>query len=148
MAWQDRPYYRERGGASTNPLMWFLTGSVSLFNVFGIHVRAHASLILTIGLVLIFGLGPGFGAIDRVQSMGVMERETKAESKTAPATTTPNSRNKRSTSRRCCWFSTVISRSALLNSLMFSRSLVYSKQATHIVFPRGERFESDSSIIV
>lgn len=72
MAWQDRPYYRERGGSSTNPFMWLMTGSVPLFNVFGIHVRAHASLILTIAVVLIFGLGRGFTLADRVQSMTVL----------------------------------------------------------------------------
>jgi Zn-dependent protease len=68
MAWQDRPYYSDRP-TSGNPLMWLVTGSVPLFTVFGIRVRAHASLILTVALVLLFGLGVGFTLHDRVVSM-------------------------------------------------------------------------------
>jgi Zn-dependent protease len=68
MAWQDRPYYRERP-TSGNPLMWLVTGSVPLFTVFGINVRAHASLVVTVVLVLLFGLGEGFTLHDRVVSM-------------------------------------------------------------------------------
>jgi Zn-dependent protease len=71
MAFQDRPYYRE-GGSTGNPLVWLWTGSVSLFTAFGIRVRAHASLILTIVLVLLFGLGQGFTWQDRVQSMSIL----------------------------------------------------------------------------
>src|SRR2546423_14085770 len=71
MAFSDREYYRE-GRTGGNPFMWLLTGSVPLFTVFGIHVRAHASLIITIVLVLVFGLGPGFTWQDRVQSMGIL----------------------------------------------------------------------------
>jgi Zn-dependent protease len=33
-----------------NPLLWLLTGSVPLFRAFGIDVRAHASLILLVGI--------------------------------------------------------------------------------------------------
>src|SRR5687768_13274717 len=72
MAFQDRHYYREGGGATGNPLMWLLTGSVPLFTIFGIRVRAHASLIVIIGLVLLFGLGQGSNVQARVQSMGVL----------------------------------------------------------------------------
>src|SRR5438309_11788878 len=55
MAWQDRSYYRDRGyGSSGNPLMWLLSGSVSLGTWFGINVRMHASMILVIALTLIF----------------------------------------------------------------------------------------------
>jgi Zn-dependent protease len=73
MAWQDRPYYRESGNASGNPLMWLLTGSVPLFTVFGIRVRLHASLILCIVLVLLLGVG-GFGdsIVMRVQSVTML----------------------------------------------------------------------------
>src|SRR3954468_2776303 len=74
MGWEDRPYYRDRGGSGSlsNPLMWLLTGSVPLFTAFGIRVRAHASLLLMIVLVLLFGLGQGFTWQDRVQSMSIL----------------------------------------------------------------------------
>src|SRR5688500_2940093 len=72
MGWEDRPYYRDRGTPS-NPLQWLWTGSVHLFTVAGIRVRIHASLLLVIGLVLLFGLG-GFGdsIALRVQSMAML----------------------------------------------------------------------------
>src|SRR5690242_16733311 len=70
MAWQDRPYYRDERG-SGNPLMWVLNGSVHLFTVFGIRVRAHASLIVLIALVLILS-GSGVTAEMRVQSMTIL----------------------------------------------------------------------------
>ena len=66
MGWQDRPYYRDRGETSSNPLMWLLQGSVSLFTVFGIHVRAHASLIVCAILILLLGLGDGWYWQDRI----------------------------------------------------------------------------------
>jgi stage IV sporulation protein FB len=72
MAWQDRPYYRDRGDASGNRLLWVFNGSVPLFTVFGIRVRAHASLLLCVLLVLVFGLGRGFTWQDRVESMCVL----------------------------------------------------------------------------
>src|SRR5947207_7858209 len=72
MAWQDRPYYRDRpheGGA----LAWIVDGRVPLFTAFGIRVQAHSSLIITIALVLLFGFGRfGFTWADRVQSMSVL----------------------------------------------------------------------------
>jgi Zn-dependent protease len=72
MGWEDRPYYRDRGSA-TNPLQWLWNGSVHLFTIAGIRVRIHASLILVIALVLLFGLG-GFGdsLVLRVQSMAML----------------------------------------------------------------------------
>lgn len=69
MAWQDRPYYRDRNSQAWNPLLWLVSGSIPLFTIFGIRVRAHASLVLTVVIVLLFGLGPGFTWQDRVQSM-------------------------------------------------------------------------------
>ncbi|HEY7090132.1 MAG TPA: M50 family metallopeptidase [Tepidisphaeraceae bacterium] len=72
MAFQDRYYYRDSGSGAGNPLMWLLTGSVPLFTVFGIRVRMHASLLIVIILVLIFGLGQGFTWQDRLQSMSVL----------------------------------------------------------------------------
>lgn len=55
MAFQDRAYYRDsnRGGGG-NPLMWLLNGSVSLGSWFGIHVRLHASLLILVGVSLLF----------------------------------------------------------------------------------------------
>ncbi len=72
MAWQDRHYYRERGSGAGNPLMWLLTGSVHLFTLFGIRVRAHASLIIIVALILLFGMGPGSGVATRVQSAAIL----------------------------------------------------------------------------
>ena len=72
MGWQDRPYYRDSESSGTNRLLWLLNGSVPLFTVFEIRVRAHASLILCVLLVLIFGLGDGFYWQDRIESMVVL----------------------------------------------------------------------------
>lgn len=72
MAWQDRSYYRDRNSSAGNPLLWLLTGSVPLFTVFNIRVRAHASMILYVVSVLIFGLGAGFTWQDRVQNVTVL----------------------------------------------------------------------------
>jgi Zn-dependent protease len=72
MAWQDRHYYRDSGSGARNPLMWLLTGSVPLFTIFGIRVRAHAALLVFIGLVLLFGLGRGSTFQDRFASMSIL----------------------------------------------------------------------------
>src|SRR5688500_9448362 len=70
MAWQDRPYYRDRSDATGNPLAWLFYGSFHLFTVAGIRVRMHASLALVIGLVLLFGIG-GFGDTVALRVQGV-----------------------------------------------------------------------------
>jgi stage IV sporulation protein FB len=58
MGWQDRPYYRDGGSGPMNPLMWLVSGSVSLGTWFGIRVRVHASMVLFVALMLLFrGLG-------------------------------------------------------------------------------------------
>lgn len=54
MAWQDRPYYRDRSNGPVNPLMWLLTGSIPLGTWFGISVRMHASMIVLLVLTLLF----------------------------------------------------------------------------------------------
>jgi stage IV sporulation protein FB len=72
MGWEDRPYYRDRPPGSGNPFMWLMTGSVPLFTLFGIRVRAHAMLLLIIALVLLFGLGQGSNVQMRVQSMSIL----------------------------------------------------------------------------
>src|ERR1700733_6882186 len=68
MAWQDRPYYRDRGTPSGNRLLWLLFGSVPLFTVFGIRVRAHASLVLYAILILAIP-STGFWWQDRVENV-------------------------------------------------------------------------------
>lgn len=74
MGWEDRPYYRDRGSSSYgNPLMWLVTGSVPLFTAFRIRVRAHATLVVSIILVLLFGFGyPGFTLQDRVTAATIL----------------------------------------------------------------------------
>jgi stage IV sporulation protein FB len=72
MGWQDRPYYRDRGDTSGNPLMWALNGSVPLFTAFAIRVRLHASLIVCAILLLILGIGEGWGWQDRVISLVIL----------------------------------------------------------------------------
>jgi Zn-dependent protease len=52
MGWQDRPYYRDQGASSGNPLLWIFSGSVPLFTAFGIRVRMHATLLMLIVLTL------------------------------------------------------------------------------------------------
>src|SRR2546421_3599082 len=68
MGWQDRSYYRDSGRGEGSPLMWLLNGSVHIFTVFGIRVRLHASLIVWIALILLFGPGQGFAWQDRLVS--------------------------------------------------------------------------------
>lgn len=70
MGWEDRPYYRDRGGATGSPLNWVLNGSVPLFTVFGIRVRAHASLLIICLLILLIGFGSfGDSTATRVQTV-------------------------------------------------------------------------------
>jgi Zn-dependent protease len=72
MGWEDRDYNRPQNPRVTNPLEWILYGQVPLFRAFGISVKAHASLIILIVLVLIFGLGQGTTVSDRVQTMSAL----------------------------------------------------------------------------
>ena len=73
MGWEDRPYYRDRPAGGGGPLMWLMTGSVPLFTAFGIRVRAHAILVLSIALMLLFGFGyPGFTLQDRVTAATIL----------------------------------------------------------------------------
>jgi stage IV sporulation protein FB len=72
MAWHDRPYYRDRGAPAWNPLLWLLYGSVPLFTVFGIRVRAHASLVILVVLVLLLGVDPPNPWQDNVLSMAIL----------------------------------------------------------------------------
>jgi Zn-dependent protease len=52
--------------------MWLLTGSVPLFTLFGIRVRAHASLVVIVVLVLLFGVTRGASVQASVQSMTIL----------------------------------------------------------------------------
>ena len=73
MGWEDRPYYRDRPPSDGNPLMWLLTGSVPLFTAFRIHVRAHASLLIYVILILVAGFGyQGFTLQDRVAAASIV----------------------------------------------------------------------------
>ncbi len=72
MAFQDRPYYRDREPGSTgNPAMWLLVGSVPLFTLFGVRVRMHASMIVYIGMELLFS-SAGIGAANVLTAMGIL----------------------------------------------------------------------------
>jgi len=73
MAWQDRPYYRDRSRAAGNPLLWLVSGSIPLFTVFGIRVRAHASMLVFIALTLIFSeTKSGLGAKNAITSSSML----------------------------------------------------------------------------
>jgi stage IV sporulation protein FB len=73
MAFQDRHYYREGGGATGNPLMWLLAGSVPLFTVWGVRVRMHALMILYMVTTLLFSGGPnGIGPKSALTSMAIL----------------------------------------------------------------------------
>lgn len=70
MAWQDRPYYRDRYSGRANPLMWLVSGSVSLGTWFGIHVRMHAMMLVFIVWTIVFR---SFGTWqDSVESMAIL----------------------------------------------------------------------------
>jgi stage IV sporulation protein FB len=73
MGWEDRPYYRDRPPGGGNAFLRMLTGSVPLFTVFGIRVRAHATLVISIVLMLLFGFGyKGFTLQDRVIAASIL----------------------------------------------------------------------------
>jgi len=72
LAWQDRDYYRDNP-SNGNPLIWLVSGSIPLFTAFGIRVRAHASLLVLIGLeLLISETSIGLGAKNAVVSMTIL----------------------------------------------------------------------------
>jgi stage IV sporulation protein FB len=73
MGWENRPYYRESSGSSLPaPLHFLLFGSVPLFTVFGIRVRAHASLLLVAALYLIFGFSDEYPWPYRFEFVGIL----------------------------------------------------------------------------
>jgi stage IV sporulation protein FB len=72
MGFQDRDYSRDNPGRAAGVLNWLMTGSVPLFRVFGIDVRMHAAFLVMLGLVLLFGFGPGTPWQMRLQFMAVL----------------------------------------------------------------------------
>lgn len=67
MGFQDRDYYREdRPGWMSGPIGWLLDGRVKLFEVFGITIQIHSSLIVLMALVILLGTGFGTTPQDRV----------------------------------------------------------------------------------
>jgi Zn-dependent protease len=71
MGWEDRSYYRD-GRQANDPVSAVLNGSLPLFTFRGIRVRVHATLLIFIASVLLFGLGKGFSLEDRVESMAIL----------------------------------------------------------------------------
>ncbi|MGF1633877.1 MAG: site-2 protease family protein [Phycisphaerae bacterium] len=72
MGWQDRSYYRDPYDSGGSPWRWLLYGRLKLFELFGITVYAHASLIVLLVLLLIFGpLGP-LGLTRTVQLLSIL----------------------------------------------------------------------------
>ncbi len=72
MGWEDRPYYRDRGRSVMSPLRWLVSGSMPLFTVFGIRVRAHASLVLFIALTILLSGASGYAIGARAVSMAAL----------------------------------------------------------------------------
>ncbi len=72
MGWEDRPYYRERGGSIGPPSLQFLNRSVPLFTAMGIRVRAHLALIVFIAAFIIIRQGDASPIGQRVLWMGML----------------------------------------------------------------------------
>ena len=74
MAWQDRPYYRDRSpGGRLGPLQWLVSGSVPLFTFAGIRVRMHALMLVTIAWeLLIAQTRAGLGVRNAITSMTIL----------------------------------------------------------------------------
>ena len=72
MGWTDRDYNQSKYGGRGGQLLSLLSGSVKVFRLARIDVRIHASLIIAVVLVLLFGLGQGFTWQDRLQSMSAV----------------------------------------------------------------------------
>lgn len=67
MGFDDRAYSRRPSsgpwGRLGSAFHWLFYGSVPLFTIFGIRVRAHASLVVLAALVALFGLGQGYSSM-------------------------------------------------------------------------------------
>jgi Zn-dependent protease len=68
MAWEDRDYAPRDNNSNfgSNPFLWLIAGRVPLFEVFGIRVVAHASMLVISVLVLLFGTPFGTTVLDRL----------------------------------------------------------------------------------
>ncbi|HEY1922115.1 MAG TPA: site-2 protease family protein [Tepidisphaeraceae bacterium] len=71
MAWDDRPHYRDRSGASTNPLVWLISGSVPMFRIFGLRFRAQSSLIIFVLAVILLDWDKTFPIQLRALAMAI-----------------------------------------------------------------------------
>jgi len=71
MGWDDRPYYRDRG-ASSNPLIGLLTGSVPLLSIAGVRIRAHSALIVFIAGMLLLYYTDGYELASKLVSMALL----------------------------------------------------------------------------
>ena len=73
MGWQDRDYApQDRPGFGESPFRWLLYGRVPLFRAFGVDVTLHASFIVVVALVVIFGTPFGADPLDRVVFVAVL----------------------------------------------------------------------------
>ncbi len=72
MGWDDRPPYRDRS-VSVNPLVWILNGSIPMFTILGVRVRAHVSMLLFVALMLLpISHGNEYTLGVRAMSMGML----------------------------------------------------------------------------
>jgi Zn-dependent protease len=71
MGWEDRPYYRDYG-ASSNPLAMLISGSVPMFTIRGIRVRAHSALIAFILCELLLDWSQGYDLASKIVSMAML----------------------------------------------------------------------------
>jgi Zn-dependent protease len=72
MGWEDRPYYRDRSGAMSHPVLAFLTGSAPLFSFRGIHVRVYNLFIVFILAEILFSSREGYGMESRATAMALL----------------------------------------------------------------------------
>lgn len=71
MGFQDRYYYRDAQSSGSGPVHWLLNGSIPLFTLAGIRVRAHSWLVLFIAVTLLFGTDT-YNFEHRVVSMSML----------------------------------------------------------------------------
>jgi stage IV sporulation protein FB len=71
MGWEDRPYYRDHSRSASSPLMWLVSGSIPLFTLFGIRVRAHVSMLFFILWTVLVDAAAGYPIQARAFSMGL-----------------------------------------------------------------------------
>jgi len=72
MAWEDRSYYRDQSSSRSNAIMRIVNGSVPLFTIFGVRVRAHASLVFFIAVTILLDWQDGYPLQLRATTMAIM----------------------------------------------------------------------------